>query len=120
MMVYTTKKLFYLCSSSAKKYVMHISKGFGMRMYLGQASFIMQLLIMYNTEFPLEAKDGFEIPMFVFTAGFLWSIHEIGSRFLFAYNKECMSNFGSIADKDIPLKVLARQCGLRGCSKFSK
>ena len=70
-MVYTTKKLFYLCSSSAKKYVMHISKGFGMRMYLGQASFIMQLLIIYNTEFPLEAKDGFEIPMFVFTAGFL-------------------------------------------------
>ena len=30
----------------------------------------MQLLIMYNTEFPGEAKDDFEIKMFVFTAGF--------------------------------------------------
>ena len=53
-----------------EKYVMHISKGFGMKMYLGQTSFIMQLLIMYNTEFPREAKDDFEIKMFVFTAGF--------------------------------------------------
>ena len=32
---------------------MHISEGFGMKIYLGQASFMMQFLIMYNTEFPL-------------------------------------------------------------------
>ena len=31
-----------------------------------------------------------------------------------------MSNFGSIADKDISLKKLARECGLRGCSRVSK
>ena len=105
-----------------EKYIMHISEGFGMKIYLGQASFIMQFLIMYNTEFPLYTsrdKGWFEIKMFVFTAGFLWCVHEISSRFLCAY-KECMNNFGSIEDKVIPLKALARESGLRGCSRFSK
>ena len=61
MMVYSTKKLFtYVLVSQmmrTEKYIMHISKGFGIRMYLGETSFIMQLLIMYNTEYAISFLD---------------------------------------------------------------
>ena len=61
MMVYSTKKLFtYVLVSQmmkTEKYIMHISKGFGITMYLGETSFIMQLLIMYNTEYAISFLD---------------------------------------------------------------